>query len=76
MDVEKPYLLPGLDLGIGVNIRNTVVCSGLRVNDGGLGHQKRSREGRTLGVIVNTKLSVNVVLGRSGAGERGKNNAV
>jgi hypothetical protein len=76
MGVEKTYLLPGLDLGIGVDIWSTVVCPGLRVDYGGLSYQKRSREGRTLGVIVTTKLSVNVVLCRSGAGERGKNDAM
>jgi hypothetical protein len=52
------------------------VCPGLWVDGGGLSHQKRSRECRTLSVVVHAKLGVDVVLGRSRAGERRKNDAM
>ena len=46
------------------------------MDDGTLGYQKRSRERRTLGVIVHTEVGVDVVLGRSRPGERSENDAM
>jgi hypothetical protein len=46
------------------------------VNGGGLGYQKRPWVGRTLGVIIHSKLGVNVILRCSRAGERGENDAM
>jgi hypothetical protein len=46
------------------------------MNSRGLGYQKRPGGGGTLGVILHTKIGVNVVLGGSRAGERGKDDAV
>jgi hypothetical protein len=46
------------------------------MNGGGLSYQKRPGDGGTLSVILHTKLGVDVVLGGSSAGERGKNDAV
>jgi len=70
------YLLPGLDLSIGVDIWSVEVCPSLRVDDGSLGYQKRPGERRTLCVVVHGELGVNVVLGRSRPGERRKNDAM
>jgi hypothetical protein len=42
MDGNKTYLLPGLDLSIGVDIRSVGVCPSGRVDDGTLCYQKRS----------------------------------
>ena len=74
--VNKAYLLPGLDLSISVNIRSIVICSSGRVDDGSLGYQKRSRDGRTLCVILHTDAGVNVVLGRSRPGHGCKDDTV
>jgi len=74
--VNKTYLLPSLDLSVGVNIWDMGVCPSRRVDDGGLSYQERSRDRRTLGVILHAKLGVNVVLGRSRAGERRKDDAM
>jgi hypothetical protein len=76
VDVNKTYLLPGLDLTIGVDIRSVGYVSSRRVDDGSLSYQKRSRDRRTLCVIVHTELGVNVVLGSSRPGERCKNDAM
>jgi hypothetical protein len=46
------------------------------MNGGGLSYQKRPGDGRTLSVILHTKLGVDMVLGCSRAGERCKNDAV
>jgi len=46
------------------------------VDNDTLSYQKGSRERRTLCVIVHTEFCVNVVLGRSRPGERGKNDAM
>ena len=74
--MNKTYLLPSLDLSIGVNIWSMWVCPSRRVDDGSLSYQKRSRDRRTLCVIVHAKLGVNVVLGCSRAAERGKDDAM
>ena len=74
--MNKTCLLPCLDLGVRVNVWNVVICPSLRMNSSGLGYQKRARVGRTLGIIVDSNLSVNVVLGSPRAGERGKDNAM
>ena len=76
MGVNKTYLLPRLDLSVGVNVRSVLECPGGRVDDGGLSYQKRSRGFRTLSVILHTKLGVDVVFSSPRAGERGKDNAV
>ena len=52
------------------------ICPSCRVDDGGLSYQKRSRNSRTLGVIVHTQLGVNMILGRPAAGERRKDDAM
>ena len=70
------YLLPGLDLSIGVDIWGVGVRPSRRVDNGTLGYQKRSRERRALCVVLHSELGVNVVLGRSRPGERRKNDAV
>jgi len=74
--VNKAYLLPGLDLSISINIWSMAECPSRRVDDSSLSYQQRSRDRRTLCVIVYAKLSVNVVLGRSTAGEGRKNDAM
>jgi len=77
VDVNEAYLLPGLDLFVGINIWSMNVCPGGRVDGGSLSYQERPRDRRTLSVILHTKVgSVDVVLGGSGAGERRKNDAV
>ena len=57
-------------------MRNVVECPGGGVNQRGFCYQKRTGEGRTLGVIVHTELGVNMILGRSGTGERGEDYAM
>ena len=40
VDANGAYLLPGLDLGIGVNIGSMELCPSLRVDGGTLRYQK------------------------------------
>ena len=76
MVVEKPYLLPGLYLSIGVNVWGMAIRPSRGVNGSGLGYQKRTRECRTLRVIVYTEFGVNMILSRSRAGEGCKDDAM
>ena len=46
------------------------------MDDGSLGYQERSRERRTLCIVVHSELGVNVVLGCTRPGERRKNDAM
>jgi hypothetical protein len=74
--MRKMYLLPGLNLSIGINIWGVGPDSSSRVDNSTLGNQKGTWEGRTLCVVFNAKICVNMALGRSRAGERGENDAV
>ena len=76
VDVNGAHLLPSLDLFIGVDVRNMMVCPSCRVDGGSLGYQKRSGSRRTLCVIFDTHVGVDMVLGGSRAGERRKDDAV
>lgn len=74
--VGKPYLLPGLDLLIGINIWSVVKGSSCRVNDGALCYQERPGVRRTLRVVIHSELGVNVILGGSSTGKRRKDDSV
>jgi hypothetical protein len=76
VDVNNTNLLPCLDLSISVNIRSALQCPGRGVNCRRLGYQKRSRECGTLGVIVHAELGVDVIVVRSNAGERRKDDTM
>ena len=76
MVVKKPFLLPGLHLSISVNVWSMTVRPSRGVNGGGLGYQKRTRECRTLGVVLYAEFCVNVILGRSATGEGRKDDAM
>ena len=70
------YLLPGLDLSTCVDIWGMRVRPSRRVDDGTLGYQKRTRGRRALRVILHAELRVNMILGRSRAGERSEDNTM
>ena len=74
--MSKTHLLPSPDLRIGVNVRSMVVRPGGRVDGAGLGYQQRSRNRRTLGIILHTQFGVDVILGSSNTGERCENDVV
>ena len=76
VDVNGAHLFPGLDLRVGVDVWSVRVCPGGRVDGGGLTYQKRSGGGRTLCVVLHTKVCMEMILGGSKAGERGKDDAV
>ena len=77
VDANDAYLLPGLDLFIGINIWSIGVCPGGRVDGGSLSYQERPTSRRALSVILYTKAGgMDMVLGGPGAGERRKNDAV
>ena len=76
MNVSEAHLLPGLDLRIGVDVRSVEVCPSGRVDGGSLGYQERSRGRRTLCVILHTEVGMDMILGGSRAGERGKDDTV
>ena len=70
-DMNEAHLFPGLDLCIGIDVGSVEVCPGGRMDGGGLRYQERSRGRRALCVILHTEVGVDMVLGGSGAGERG-----
>jgi len=73
---RNTYLLPGFDLSIGINIWGVDPNSSSRVDNSTLGNQKGTRESRTLSIVFNAEICVNVVFSCSRTGERGKNDAV
>ena len=70
------YLLPGFDLSIGIDIWGVDPNTSSRVDNSTLGNQKGTRESRTLSIVLNAEICVNVVFICPRSGEGGKNDAV